>query len=99
MASSVKEAVSTAPEANAEGQASRWYLLGLLVIGYAVYNVDKSIVSVLIEPLKAEFHLSDSAIGALTGIVTSLPFALSCIPLGLLGDRLVRKRLLAFLIA
>jgi predicted MFS family arabinose efflux permease len=90
---------------NAPGQAVdkpdhvyRWLLLALIVIGYAIYNLDKSVLSILIEPLKAEFGLTDTAIGSLTGIVTALPFALACLPLGLLADRVNRKRLLVVLI-
>ncbi|SCW66198.1 Sugar phosphate permease [Sphingobium faniae] len=89
----------TAQTEQEAGGDRRWYVLAIIVIGYAIYNLDKSIVSILIEPLKAEFALSDGQIGALTGIATSLPFALACLPVGMLADRRNRKRLLALLIA
>ena len=61
-----------------------WWVLALIVLSYGAYNLDKSIVSILIEPLKAEFALSDSQMGLLAGMATSVPFALACIPVGLI---------------
>jgi len=85
-------------EGGSEDRAQRWLLLLLLLVGYVIYNLDKSILSILIEPLKAEFGLSDSQIGSLTGIVTTLPAALACLPVGMLADRFNRKRLLIILV-
>jgi MFS family permease len=75
-------------------RTQRWYVLVLLIVGYAIYNLDKSILSILIEPIKKEFALSDTQLSLLTGVATTAPFALACIPLGMLGDRISRKWLL-----
>jgi MFS family permease len=74
-----------------------WYVLGLLMLSYAVYTLDKSVVSVLIEPIKREFALNDSQVSLLSGMAATLPFALACIPLGLLADRVKRKWLMVSL--
>jgi predicted MFS family arabinose efflux permease len=55
-------------------------------------------MSVVLEPVKREFHISDSAMGALVGIAHSMTFALFVIPMGLLADRYNRVRLIAFLV-
>jgi MFS family permease len=65
---------------------------------YGIYNLDKSIISIVLEPLKKQFVLNDSQLGLLTGLATTLPFAFTCVPVGLLADRVNRKRLLILLI-
>ncbi len=77
---------------------SRWYVLLLLIAGYVVYSVDKQIISVLIEPIKAEFGISDTTVSLLAGLATTVPFALACIPIGMLADRVNRRNLLVALI-
>jgi MFS family permease len=77
---------------------SDWWALVVIVLCYGFYNLDKSLVSVLIEPIKAEFHLSDSEMGLMTGLAASVPFALACIPVGMLADRVNRRNLLAILV-
>jgi MFS family permease len=77
---------------------SEWSTLLLIVFCYGFYNLDKSLLPILIEPIKAEFALSDSQMGMLTGLATSVPFALACIPVGLLADRMSRRNLLAILV-
>jgi len=76
---------------------SHWYVLFLLTLGYIVYSLDKVIIAVLIEPIKQEFGLSDTQMSMLAGMAMTIPFALTCIPLGMLADRVNRKRLLVFL--
>ena len=76
-----------------------WWALLLIVLCYGFYNTDKSLISVLIEPIKQEFGLSDTQMGLLSGLGSSLPFALACIPVSMLGDRVNRRNLLALLVA
>lgn len=75
-----------------------WTSLLLLTICYAIYTLDKSVVAVVIEPLKREFQLNDSDVGLLTGLASTLPFLVTCIPLGMLADRVNRKWLLIALV-
>jgi MFS family permease len=73
----------------------RWYMLAILLLIYIFGAVDRSVVSVIAEPLKHEFHLSDSQIGALGGMAYSLTFGLFVLPMGWLIDRVSRRRLLS----
>lgn len=91
------ECVATSIERDRTG-FHRWYVLTVLVVSYAIYNLDKSILSILVEPIKKEFGLSDTQLSILTGLATTAPFAIACIPLGMLGDRVSRKWLLFVLI-
>jgi predicted MFS family arabinose efflux permease len=76
----------------------RWYVLLLLTGIYAVNSLDRNVLSVVVEPLKREFHLSDTAMGTLVGVAHSTSFALFVIPMGYLADRVNRVRLISGLV-
>ena len=77
----------------------RWYILSLLLTVYMVHHLDRQVVSLLLEPIGAEFELTDSQLGLLAGTVYAIAFAVAGMPLGLLVDRVHRVRLLSALIA
>ena len=66
---------------------------------FVVHGIDRSILLVLLEPIRRSFALNDSQLGLLTGLGYAVPFALAGIPLGALADRLRRTRFLAALLA
>ncbi|PKB13424.1 sugar phosphate permease [Novosphingobium kunmingense] len=69
--------------------------LFLLVLTGALNFVDRQIVAVLIEPIRAELHFSDAQFGLLTGLAFSLFYALFGLPAAMLADRWSRIRLIA----
>lgn len=98
----MNEQSATSPtrvEISAATTRHRWYVLGLLIVCYGIYNLDKSVISVLIEPLKHSFGMTDTQVGLLTGAASSVPFAIACVPVGVLADRRSRKVLLVVMIA
>jgi predicted MFS family arabinose efflux permease len=76
----------------------RWYVLGLLVMVYAFHHMDRQVVTLLLEPIKHEFDLSDSQLGFLAGFSYAVSFGIAGIPLGLMVDRVHRVRLLSVLL-
>jgi len=72
-----------------------WYMLTLLALVYIFGSIDRAVPSVIVEPLKAEFGLTDSQLGFLTGFAYSIPFALAALPGGWLLDRFDRRAVLA----
>lgn len=79
--------------------AYRWRLLALLTLVYASHAMDRIAVAVVLEPVKADFGLSDAEAGALGGLAYGAAFCLFVLPLGWLADRINRRRLLAVLVA
>src|SRR3546814_5118563 len=53
--------------------------------------------SILVEPIKREYGLSDTQIGTLTGLAFAVPLSLVIIPIGVLADRVNRIRLVSIL--
>jgi predicted MFS family arabinose efflux permease len=93
----VSETVEHAEPATAVG--ARWYVLALLTAIYTIYAMDRNLVSIVLEPVKREFGLSDTAAGLLAGTAYAISFGLAGIPLGLLVDRANRRNLLTAAIA
>lgn len=71
------------------------YFLAVLTAGYAFNQIDRQILGILIEPIKAEFTLSDTQMGLLSGIFTFAYIAIG-IPIAAFADRSTRRNLLAW---
>jgi MFS family permease len=70
------------------------FLAVLCLVGLISF-IDRQIITILIEPIKREFGASDTAMGALAGIIFSGFYALAAIPLARLSDRLSRRNVIA----
>ncbi|WP_109806167.1 MFS transporter [Sphingosinithalassobacter portus] len=77
--------------------AYRGYALGLMTVMFTLANIDRSILSILIEPIRIEYGLSDTQVGMLTGLAFAVPYAIFVIPLGAMADRANRVRLIVLL--
>src|SRR6266568_1689050 len=74
-------------------RSNAWFVLGILFAINAINFFDRQIGGALAEPIRKEWGLSDSALGAL-GTAFTLLYAFVGIPLGRLSDRTSRKRIL-----
>ncbi|MGE0385819.1 MAG: spinster family MFS transporter [Gammaproteobacteria bacterium] len=88
-----------APAGTQPESAYRWYALAVLIAVYAMNTFDRNVLSLVLQPIKVEFSLSDTQLGLLSGLVFAAAYGLAGIPLGMLIDRLSRPRFLAVLLA
>lgn len=75
-----------------------WRSHGLLLLLGAVFAdnfIGRQILAVMIEPIKAEFGVGDTALGLISGLAFAAVYAVLGLPAGRLVDRLPRTRLLA----
>ena len=72
------------------------YALGVLAAIYIFNYIDRLLMAILIEPVKAEFGISDTGIGLLSGVTFAVFYTLFGFPLGRLSDRIGRKKVIAF---
>lgn len=79
--------------------AYRRYALFILVLAYTSSHVDRNIVGILIQPLKADLLLSDTQLGFLSGIAFALFYATLGIPIAVWADRSNRRNIIAWAIA
>ncbi len=66
-------------------------MLSLLVLLYVINYIDRQILSVLLEPIKQELEVSDTAMGLLTGLAFALFYTTAGIPIARWADRGSRR--------
>jgi MFS family permease len=75
------------------------YALSMLLIVYTFNFIDRIILGILVPPIKAELHLTDTELGLLGGTAFAIFYTALGIPLGWLADRLNRVRIIAISLA
>jgi MFS family permease len=75
--------------------ARGWWAVAVLTFAYIVSFVDRAIIGLLIEPIKADFALTDVQIALLQGAAFAIFYALMGVPMGWLADRISRRGLIS----
>ena len=70
-------------------------MLGVLVLANVFAFIDRQLMTILLEPIKAEFDASDTAMGFLTGFAFAVFYAVVGIPVARLADNWSRRNILA----
>lgn len=76
-----------------------WLTVGLLTVAYIFSFIDRYVLGLLIEPIKADLDLTDTQIGLLLGPAFAIFYATMGLPLGWLADRKNRVKIVAVGIA
>jgi MFS family permease len=79
--------------------ASSHYTLLILTLAYSCNVFDRSILGILLEPIRKEYGLSDSQLGLLSGLIFAIFYSLAGLPLGILADRANRRNMMAICLA
>jgi predicted MFS family arabinose efflux permease len=74
--------------------ASKWVALGVLMLVGLTNYVDRLSISILQVPIRSDLRLSDTQLGAITGLSFSLIYTFAAIPLARIADRLSPKRVI-----
>ncbi len=83
---------STSPSRRADTIA---WSVGLLAAGYALKWADAQVLSVVLPQIRAEFRLSDTALGLLAGLPFAIFYTVMGIPIARLADRASRRTIVA----
>ena len=92
---SVAAANAAADSAIPGSKGYRYYVLGVLLVVYVFNFIDRQILSILMEPVRADLGLSDTQLGFLSGIAFALFYATLGIPIARLADRTSRTGVIA----
>ena len=71
--------------------AAAWSAVGLFSVAAILSYTDRQILSLLVDPIRAELNVSDTQIGILQGVAFALIYSFAGLPLGRLAD-LVQRR-------
>jgi predicted MFS family arabinose efflux permease len=80
-------------------RAYQWYALGVLFVVYVFNFIDRSVLSILLQPIKDELHVSDTALGFLTGFAFAVFYTGFGLPIARLADKGVRRNILVVCLA
>ena len=70
-------------------------VLALLLLAYVFNFLDRQMLGILAEPIKADLHLNDTQYGAIAGLAFALLYSALGIPLAYLADRTSRSAVIA----
>ena len=71
------------------------YALGILTIVYSINFIDRQLLSILQESIKADLMLSDAQLGLLTGFAFAVFYTFAGLPIASLADRSNRRNIVA----
>lgn len=77
----------------------KWVVLAVLTIVYVFSFIDRQILVILQEPIKAELGLSDTQLGLLTGLTFAALYIILGIPIARLADKGNRKNIIVISLA
>jgi len=71
-----------------------WVLVALLMVAYTSSFIDRQIMSLLVEPIRADLGISDTEFSLLAGLAFSIFYSVMGLPLGWVADRWSRRMLI-----
>lgn len=80
---------------NKKSSVYAWYVVLLCMLAYIFSFIDRQILALMIEPIKADLNLSDTQFSLLHGLAFSLFYAFMGLPLAYLADRFSRPKIIA----
>jgi predicted MFS family arabinose efflux permease len=70
------------------------YTLFILMLVYSCNVMDRNVLTMVLEPIRREFALSDGQLGLLSGLVFAIFYAIAGLPLGAAADRVNRRNMI-----
>jgi len=71
--------------------AYAWYVATILTLAHIVSFLDRQVLALLVEPIKRDLGISDTAMSLLLGMAFAIFYTLLAIPIGRLADRRSRR--------
>jgi MFS family permease len=75
-------------------RAYAWFVLAVLVVAALIAFIDRQVVAIVVDPMKADLGVGDAQIGWLYGVF-ALFYAVAALPIAWLADRKSRKHIIA----
>lgn len=91
--SSAEETTTASPPAWPKPR-SAWYAVFMLAIISMMSNVDRGVVSLLVQPIKRDLHISDTGLSIIIGFAFSFFYMLVGLPISRVADIKSRKLIL-----
>lgn len=93
--SHVREAAGSVAQPAYPAPRAAWYAIAVLLILYVNSFLDRTVIALIVEPIKADLQVSDTAISFLQGLAFAVFYCFLGIPIGRLADRASRRGIIA----
>ena len=80
-------------------QGYAWYVVSILTLAYISSFIDRQILALLVEPIKADFQITDTQMSLLIGMSFALFYTLMGLPIGRMVDSRNRRNIISIGIA
>lgn len=75
--------------------AHAWYVVVLLMLIYTSSIVDRTVIALLVGPIRADLQISDTEMSLLSGLAFAIFYTTLGVPIGRLADRKSRRAIIA----
>jgi MFS family permease len=92
------QSIDAAGSSNASAYPSAfaaWYSVAVLMLMYIFSFIDRTTISLIVEPMKRDLQISDTQIGMLQGLAFALLYTFLGLPIARLSDRHSRRAIIA----
>ncbi|MXW19753.1 MAG: MFS transporter [Gammaproteobacteria bacterium] len=72
-----------------------WYVVGVLTVAYICSFIDRSVLGLMVGPIRSELGISDTQFSLLHGFAFAIFYTLLGIPIAWLADRASRRNIIA----
>ncbi len=72
-----------------------WYVVGILTLAYTVSFIDRQILNLLVEPIRADLQITDTQVSLLQGLAFAIFYSVLGVPIARLADRGNRRNIIA----
>jgi len=76
-------------------ELASWYLVGVLMVAYIFSFIDRTILTLMVGPIRADLGISDTQISLLHGFAFAIFYTLMGIPIATLADRKNLRNIIA----
>src|ERR1700749_4280371 len=96
VATQLKESESTGSDPTAYPSSfAAWYSVAVLMLMYIFSFIDRTTISLIVEPMKRDLQISDTQVGMLQGLAFALLYTFLGLPIARLSDRHGRRGIIA----
>jgi MFS family permease len=82
--------------ASPRGRATAYYVLVMLTVIYSLNFLDRTVITILIDPIKHEYHLSDAVMGFISGFGFVIFYSILAAPVARWADRGNRRSIITY---
>lgn len=84
---------------NSQQGTRPYFTLGMIMCVLLLHSMDRTIGSIILEPVRAEFDLNDAQLGIIGSLAFGSAFAITSLPIGWAIDRFQRRVILPSILA